>query len=158
MDRVANGATAVVIDQADKFADLIKEGFDEALDYRGRFEIKESAFGGNFIAGKHDLLKGLPQAQAFNWEYQIFYMYGNQNLYALRLPGVKPVIAAVSDHKKEVGTAVCIVPYGRGRIILSTLNLVPFLQSQAPQSWVAKRLFGNFLEYADDVYQKGSSD
>ncbi|MDP2982887.1 MAG: hypothetical protein Q8O92_06135, partial [Candidatus Latescibacter sp.] len=97
MDRVANGATAVVIDQADKFAELIKDGFDEALDYRGRYEIKEAAFGGNFIAGKHDLLKGLPQAQAFNWEYQIFYMYGNQNLYALRLPGVKPVIAAVSD-------------------------------------------------------------
>jgi beta-galactosidase len=158
MDRVANGATAVVIDQADKFADLVKDGFEEALDYRGRYEIKGPAFGGNFIAGKHALLQELPQAQAFNWEYQIFYLYGKENLFALRISGVKPVIAAVSDHKKEVGTALCIVPYGRGRIILSTLDIVPYLTSETPQSWVAKQLFGNFLEYANKEYLKRTSE
>ena len=151
MDRVANGVTAIVIDNADKFAGLISEGFYEAVDYRGRFRMKEAAFGGNFIAGKHELLDGLPQAQAFNWEYQVFYYYPDQDLYALKLSGVKPVVAAVSDHKKEVGTALSIVPFGRGQIILSTLSIVPWLETDTPQSVVAKRLFRNYLKYADSV-------
>lgn len=148
MNCVATGTTAIVIDAADAFAEKMGEGMFEAVDYRGRYPMKKSAFGGNFIAGEHPLLNGLPRGQAFNWEYQVFYMYSGQDLYSLRIFGGQTVIAAVSDHKKEVGTAVCIVPFGRGRIILSTLAMIPLCLSDAPQSIVAKRLMQNFIEYA----------
>jgi hypothetical protein len=148
MNCVATGTIAIVVDAADSFAERISDGIYEAIDYRGRYPMKKSAFGANFIAGKHELLEGLPQGQAFNWEYQVFYKYQGQDMYALRLVGIKPVIAAVSDHKKEVGTSVCVVPFGRGRIILSTLPVVPNVLSDAPHSIVAKRLLKNFIDYA----------
>jgi len=146
MECVANGATAVVISQADIFAGFISASSSNyfAVDYRGRYAVPR----GNLIAGKHEVLSGLPQAQAFDWEYQDFTWHRRQNLYALRLNGGQTVVAAVSDHKKEVGTAVAVIPFGRGRVILSTLNMLPALDSDTPQSVVAKRLFLNYLIYA----------
>ncbi len=139
MECVANGATAVVLEQADRFAEFLTSDTIKAVDYRGRYSVGR----GNFIAGKHELLSGLPQAQAFNWEYQIFY---SGSKYALRLYDTETIIAAISDNKKEVGTALCIIPYGRGRVILSTLNILPYLNSDTPHSVTAKRLFRNFLK------------
>jgi len=138
MECVANGATAVVLEQTDTFAEFLTSDTIKAADYRGRYSIGK----GNFIAGEHELLSGLPQAQAFNWEYQIFYSGRN---YALKLYDVETIVAAVSDNKKEVGTALCSIPFGRGRIILSTLNIIPYLNTDTPQSVIAKRLFKNFL-------------
>ncbi|MFC1541391.1 glycoside hydrolase family 2 protein [Candidatus Latescibacterota bacterium] len=139
MECVANGATAVVLAQADNFAELLTNDSIKAVDYRGRYPVGS----GNFIAGTHELLNGLPQAQAFNWEYQTLYS-GNRS--ALRLYDVETIVAAVSSNVKEVGTALTIIPYGRGRIILSTLNILPELNSDAPQSVTAKRLFMNFIQ------------
>jgi len=138
MECVANGATAVVLEQADSFAEFLTSDIIKAVDYRGRYSVGN----GNFIAGKHELLSGLPQAQAFNWEYQIFY---SGSKYALSLYDTETIVAAVSDNKKEVGTALGIIPFGRGRVILSTLNILPYLNSDTPQSVTAKRLFRNFL-------------
>ncbi|MCE5250191.1 hypothetical protein LLG96_08215 [bacterium] len=157
MDRVANGATAIVIEDADKFAELVSEGFYEAVEYRGRFPMKNPSVGGNFVAGKHELLEGLPQVQAFNWEYQVFYRY-DQDIFALRLFETKPIVAAVYGHKKEIGTAVCIVPFGRGRIILSTLCIVPYLKAEIPQAVVAQRLLNNYIEYASKVHKSPAHD
>ncbi|MBT4484781.1 MAG: hypothetical protein HOC71_14010, partial [Candidatus Latescibacteria bacterium] len=145
MDCVANGATAVVIADADRFAEFLTTADHmQAIEYRGSYRINK----GNFIAGKHGLLSGLPQAQAFNWEYQAFYNLRGHNVHALRLKGGETVVAAVADRKKEVFTALSIIPFGRGKIILSTLSILPHLNSDTPQSVVAKRLFLNFLMYA----------
>ena len=144
LNHVANGATAVVISGTDRFAEFLAAGNVEAVDYRGRYSIRK----GNFLAGRHELLDSLPQGRAFNWEYQCLYIRPRQDIYALRLYGVKTLVAAVSDGKKEVGTALTVIPYGRGCIILSTLNILPWLNDDSPQSVVAKRLFLNFLKYA----------
>ena len=146
LECVKNGACAVVIDGADMFADFISASNTSyfAADYRGRYTMSR----GNFIAGRHKLLEGLPQAQAFNWEFQVFNYHRRQNIYALRLDSAETVVAAVSGNKKEVGTALAVVQFGRGRIILSTLNLMSWLDIDTPQSITAKRLFGNFIAYA----------
>ena len=146
LELVRNGSCVVVIDGADMFADFISSSNSSyfATDYRGRYTMSR----GNFIAGKHELLEGLPQAQAFNWEYQVFNYHRRQNIFALRLDSAETVVAAVSGIKKEVGTALAVIPFGRGRIILSTLNLMSWLDSDTPQSVTAKRLFGNFIAYA----------
>jgi hypothetical protein len=46
----------------------------------------------------------------------------------LRLGNGEPVVACVSDHKKEVYSALSIVPHGRGRIILSSLDFFSCLK------------------------------
>jgi beta-galactosidase len=141
MNCVANGATAVVLAGADNFAELLTNDSVKAVDYRGSLPMGK----GNFIAGTHELLNGLPQATAFNWEYQTLY---SGRLSALRLHGVETIVAAITGNTKEVGTALTCVPYGRGKIILSTLNILPALNSDfstTPQSVTAKRLLRNFL-------------
>ncbi|MBN1293691.1 MAG: beta-glycosidase [Candidatus Latescibacteria bacterium] len=145
LEHVLNGTTAIVIADTDRFADFISASNSNyyAVEYYGTYRMSR----GNFIAGKHPLLDSLPQAQAFNWEYQIFNIYSGQNVYALRLFNGQTVVAAVSDHQKEVGAALAVIPYGRGKIILSTLNIIPFLDDDSPQSVVAKRLFINYLKY-----------
>jgi len=144
MERVANGAVAVVVSDAGRFAEMLTSETMEAVDYRGQF----NAVRGKFVAGKHELLDGLPQGKAFDWEHQIFYRNPRRNISAMKLYGVKTLVAAVSDNQKEAGTALTVVPYGRGAFVLSTLAVLPFLEDKTPQSIAAKRLFLNYLRYA----------
>ena len=110
-----------------------------------------AGMGGNYIAGEHELLDGLPLGQAFNWEYQCLYERNEEisDLHALRLFNGEAVIAAVTDHRKEVLSALSIIPYMRGRMIISTLPILPNLDNDTPRSIVAKRMFVNFIRYAE---------
>ncbi|MHB9029590.1 MAG: glycoside hydrolase family 2 protein [Candidatus Latescibacterota bacterium] len=144
LERTANGATLIVLDRADRFTELLAGSYLPTLDYRGRYDVSR----GTFVAGKHELLDGLPQGTAFNWEYQTLYSVRKPDLTALKLYGGKTVVAAVVSGQKEIGTALTVVPYGRGKIVLCTLPLLPRLSDDAPQSVVARRLFRNLLVYA----------
>ena len=86
-------------------------------------------------------------------QFQDFYIPSGQDLYALKLYGGDTVVAAISNNSKEVGTALSVIPFGRGRFILSPLNILPFLDSNIPQSVVARRLFGNCLKYASTLHK-----
>ncbi|HVF96662.1 MAG TPA: hypothetical protein VM871_05045, partial [Flavisolibacter sp.] len=99
----------------------------EVLDYRGLKVLGNTWYGGNFFSKQHSLFNGLPQAQVFNWEYQCFATY-NKSRIGLRLFNGEPVVACVADHKPEVYSAVSIVPHGRGKIILSTLDIFSCLR------------------------------
>jgi len=144
---VADGAVCVVVSEADRFAEFLASGTAEALDYRGVSRFRK----GNFVAGNHEILDGLPRNQAFNWEYQIFYNRRHRSDSALILHGVKTIIAAVAGSRREVGTALTVVPFGRGKIVLSTLDILPWLNDDAPQAVTAKRLFLNYLKYASET-------
>jgi len=144
MERVANGATLIVLDGADKIAQYMSGSDPEALEYRGRLDMRK----GNFIAGNHSLLSSLPANAAFNWEYQVFYLPEGGPRYGLILPGVKTLIAAVSGSNREIGTALTVVPYGRGNVVLSTLNILPFLNSELQSAYVAKYMMLNYLRFA----------
>lgn len=146
MDVVADGATAVVVEGAPAFAEYLASDTMQASDYRGVFPLKK----GNFIAGRHPLLDGLPQAKAFGYEYQTFYSGKEVSRTALNLYGARTVIAAVSDNNREVGSALAVIPYGRGMVVLSSLNLLPLLDDESSPSATAKRLFLNYLKYASE--------
>ncbi len=143
MERVAGGATAIVLDGADRIAALLANGTVQDSDDLERLDIRK----GNFIAGDHKLLSGLPEKTAFNWEYQVFYQPGRPR-YGLIMPGVQTIVAAVSGSNGEVGTALTTIPFGEGEIILSTLDILPNLNKDIPSAYVAKHLFLNYLHYA----------
>ena len=52
-------------------------------------------------------------------------------LIGLRLFSGEPVVACVSDHKKEVYSALSIVRHGRGKIILCSLDIFACLKDVA---------------------------
>jgi len=145
MEQVANGATLIVLDNADLWAERWDDIYGyQAVQYNGTRHYGTS---GRLFVGKSGLLHGLPLSQAMNWEYQVFYRGRPWGLDIGRI-GNETVVALAAQNRKDIVTAVARIPFGRGRMIVSTLDILPYLDSDMPQSATAKRLFLNFLEYA----------
>ncbi|MDP4210191.1 MAG: glycoside hydrolase family 2 TIM barrel-domain containing protein [Bacteroidota bacterium] len=121
LEWVNNGNKLVVIGNTDKWAAFLAK--KEIADYRGAQVLGTSWYGGNFFVKEHPLFEGLPQACVFNWEYQCFAAY-NKSRSGLRMFNGETVVGCVSDHKQEVYSALSIIPHGRGKIILCTLDLL----------------------------------
>lgn len=120
MEWVYTGHTLIVIDNTERWAELLCD--KEVLDYRGSKPLGRSWYGGNFFCREHPVLSGLPQNCVFNWEYQCFAAY-NRRRVGLREMNGSPIVACVSDHRKEVFSALTEIAAGRGRILLCTLDV-----------------------------------
>lgn len=125
LEWVNEGNTLIVANNIESWAAHLAQ--KEVLDYKGSKVLGNTWYGGNFFSKQHELFNGLPQAQVFNWEYQCFATY-NKSRIGLRLFNGEPVVACVADHKKEVYSALSIVPHGRGKIILCSLDIFSCLK------------------------------
>jgi hypothetical protein len=125
LEWVNEGHTLIVVNNIDKWATHL--GRKEVVDYRGAKELGTSWYGGNYFVKSHPLFAGLPQSCVFNWEYQCFATYDRARL-GLRLFNGETIVGCVSDHKKEVYSALSVVPHGRGRIILCALDMFSTLR------------------------------
>jgi beta-galactosidase len=125
LEWVNEGNTLIVVHNIEAWAAHLAQ--KEVLDYKGSKVLGTTWYGGNFFSKQHQLFNGLPQAQVFNWEYQCFATY-NKSRIGLRLLNGEPIVACVADHKKEVYSALSIVPHGRGKIILCSLDIFSCLR------------------------------
>jgi beta-galactosidase len=143
MDRAANGTSIIILDQADKWAELLNDLFRHAA-----IEYKRSVHWGSdgrYIAGKSTAFDGLPQSQAMNWEYQSFYKGDIWGLDMTRM-GTETIVALACENRPDILDALVRIPYGRGEVYLTTLNILQGLASAKPESAVAKKLFLNLVE------------
>lgn len=150
--RVQNGTRLIVLTNADRFAQQI----NNLLRNRPRVYLGGGIMNwggsGRLFVGYNTLLAGLPQAQSMSWEYQCFYK-GSKMDEAARVAGIRLdpwgselVVALGNQGRKDVLSALSKVPVGEGSVLLSTLNLLPHLQTSEPNAVVAKKLFLNLLE------------
>jgi hypothetical protein len=123
---VQKGGSLVIVDNPVRWAEFLAD--KEALDFRGAKELGRSWYGGNFFNRAHAIFDGLPSGCAFNWEYQCFSAY-NRRRTGLRVGSGETLVGCVSDHKKEVYSALSIIPVGRGKIILTTLDIPACLKT-----------------------------
>ncbi|MFC1650992.1 glycoside hydrolase family 2 protein [Candidatus Latescibacterota bacterium] len=146
MEQVLSGATLVVLDSAEDWA----EQWDDVYWYQSVQYNGSSRWGnrGRLFLGDSTILTGLPVSQAMGWEYQVFYG-GNVRGLDIGHIGNETVVALAAEHRSDILTAVAKIPFGTGRIIVSTLDMLPNLDSELSQSSIAKKLFLNFLEYPD---------
>jgi hypothetical protein len=114
------GNTLVVVANAERWAEFLAD--KEILDYRGSKVMGKSWYGGNYVVRENPMFKDLPTNCAFNWEYQCFAAY-NRNRVGLRIENGETYVGCVSDHKKEVYSALSVVPVGRGKVILTALDI-----------------------------------
>ena len=144
MDMVANGTTLIVLDQADRWAEQMSEYYHKSVKYSGSEHFGDN---GRLFVGNSILLNELPINQAMNWEYQVFYQ---GDVWGLKLSprGMKTIVGIAPQNSANIHSALVSVPYGTGQIILSTLNILPELSSEKPQSAIAKKLMLNLLEYS----------
>jgi beta-galactosidase len=125
LEWVNEGGSLIIVNNIEEWAVHLAQ--KEVIDYRGSKVLGTTWYGGNFFSMRHSLFEGLPQAQVFNWEYQCFATY-NKSRIGLRILNGEMVVACVADHKKEVYSALTIVPHGRGRIILCSLDIFSCLK------------------------------
>jgi beta-galactosidase len=125
LEWVNEGNTLIVVNNIEVWAAHLSQ--KEVIDYRGSKVLGTTWYGGNFFSKQNALFNGLPQAQVFNWEYQCFATY-NKSRIGLRLFNGETVVACVADHKKEVYSALSIIPHGRGKIILCALDIFSCLK------------------------------
>ena len=65
----------------------------------------------------------------------------------LMLDGEEAVVGTVNAHEPRVGTAVCVLSYGKGKIVSSTLDFATGLDPRSSGADVARKLLCNYLEY-----------
>lgn len=120
MEWVYKGHTLIIVDNAERWAEFLAD--KEVLDYRGAKKMGTAWYGGNFFNREHRIFEGLPVDCVFNWEYQCFATY-NRHRVGLRCFNGETLVGCVSDHKKEVYSALSVIPAGSGKVIITTLDI-----------------------------------
>jgi hypothetical protein len=145
IERVANdGITLILADNADTWTDIINKNTKATI--TGKFEVGTSWLGGVHFVKQHPLFKGLPTNDAMNWPYQAVVRNGAER-YGLEIEGEELVAGAYHCFPMKLGTAVGIIPCGKGKIIFSTLDICGNLDSKESSANVARKLLCNFIEF-----------
>jgi hypothetical protein len=140
-----DGSTIIIIDDPDSWMASIQKG--SGITYSGTFPIGLLWAGGQYFVREHPLFKDLPVNVGMNWPYQ--------NLVTGRRLGLKlegeELVAGCYDSRQmpfQLGTAVGVIPFGKGQIVVSTLNIMANLENPQGPAHVAAKLLCNFVEYA----------
>jgi hypothetical protein len=145
MARVKNdGTTLFILDRADTWMDTIQS--NAPVKYSGSFRIGTAWLGGLHFVREHPLFDGLPVNTAMNWPYQAVVRNGKTRS-GLLLDGEELVAGAWHCYPMSLGTAVGIIPCGKGRIVVSTLEIPGQLQSSDSSAEVARKLLCNFIAF-----------
>jgi hypothetical protein len=119
---VRDGASLVLFSDEEK--DLI-EAVKQIAPVAG-FKFQGAVGAGNlpwmgswYFSRMHPLFDGLPAGGVMNWEYQI--RNENCNGLLIQAPGLDVAAGYGRDHQKTVGIGVCVIPCGKGKIILFSI-------------------------------------
>ncbi|HTQ39510.1 MAG TPA: PA14 domain-containing protein [Pirellulales bacterium] len=156
IDRVRNdGSTLIVLENAPEWLELAKSIVPE-IKYDGSFRVGTTWAGGVHFVRQHPLFKDLPTGGGMDWPYQAVVRDGNSRS-GLLLTGDD--LAAGAFHSNtplamppapiNLGTAVGVVPCGKGKIIVSTLDILGNLAGPEGPADVARKLLCNYIEFAN---------
>jgi hypothetical protein len=140
-----DGTMLVLIDRADTWMETLARV--TGVKYTGSFKQGRNWLGGVHFVRKHPLFAGLPGDSGMNWPYQAVVRDGHGRI-GLELEGEELVAGLWHAYPMKLGTAVGVIPHGKGRIIFSTLDLCDNLGASDGPSHVARQLVSNFLAYA----------
>lgn len=149
-----DGTGIVILDHADIWAGLLAGA--GVLTEHGRLNCGDWWLGGGFFVREHPLFAGLPVNGALDWEYQCVVQYTARR-YGLLLEGEEAVVGCVTGHEHQVATAVGVVPVGRGRVVISTLDLLPALPKPPGEADMGRALMCNFVDYAAGAATKDAA-
>lgn len=153
LDRVEQGMSLIVLTQADKVAEQIDERLKRVPKFYDGEGIKRWGGNGRLFTGLSPVLTGLPQGESMSWEYQCFYKGAHMGDPAevqgmmLDYLGLDLIVALGNQGSKDILTALGRIPLGEGEVTLSTLHLIPHLESKEPNAVVAKKVLVNLLKY-----------
>jgi len=126
LEWVNNGHTLAIVANTEKWATYLAK--KEVIDFKGIQVMGTTWYGGNYFVKEDSLFTGLPQNCVFNWEYQCLATYNKARI-GMRMQSGETIVGCVSDHKQEVFSALSKITLGRGKIILSALDLLSCIKT-----------------------------
>lgn len=87
----------------------------------------------------HDIFKELPVGNALNWPYQALIHTGVERM-GLVMEGEELLVGAYHTYPMAIGTAMGIVPMGKGSVLFSTLDIYGNIINDSAAGLVAKKL------------------
>jgi beta-galactosidase len=144
VSRAKDGTTVIIADYADSWMSAVQKATN--VKYKGPFTLGTAWTGGQYFAVKHPLFAGLPVNQALNWPYEDVVRTGRSR-YGLVLDGEQLVAGCWQSTPMQLGTAVGVIPSGKGKIVVSTLDICPHLDDAPGPADVARKLFCNYIQY-----------
>jgi hypothetical protein len=140
---VRDGTTVLILDRAENWLDAL--GKATGIPQGKGFVLGGNWLGGQYFVKDHPLFAGLPVNQALNWPYQA--VVGGRRT-AFEVNGGELVAGAYHTWPLQLGSTVSIQPAGKGRVILSGLDIIDQLANPDSSAEVARKLFCNFLHEA----------
>ena len=140
---VRDGTTVLILDRSENWLDAL--GKATGIPQGKGFVLGGNWLGGQYFVKDHPLFAGLPVNQALNWPYQA--VVGGRRT-ALEINGGELIAGAYHTWPLQLGSAVSILPAGKGRVILSGLDVIDQLANPDSSAEVARKLFCNFLHEA----------
>lgn len=114
------------------------------------FHPAKTWVGHNFMVREHPFFSGLPVNRGMSWEYQRLVVYDGINHFGLYdvESEEEAVVSLVGGASHVVSTSVGVVPYGKGNIVYSSLDLSPNLTLDLKSANVPKKIYCNILQWA----------
>ncbi len=150
LERVKRDGTTLVLWPEDSAS---AEDFARALDKANivKFEgmvgqNRASWMGSWYFVREHKLFDGLPTDCVMDWRYQTQWQENNGML--IWSPDMEVAAGYGRDHYHKAGCAACVIPYGKGRVVLFSLpHLVTALydNDRAMNTIITRRLLANAL-------------
>ncbi len=138
-----DGTTVLILDRAENWLDPL--GKAAGIPQGKGFVLGGSWLGGQYFVKDHPIFAGLPVNCALNWPYQS--VVGGKRT-ALDVNGGELIAGAYHTWPLQMGSAVSILPVGKGKVILSGLDMIDQLDNPDSAAEVARRLFCNFVNFA----------
>ncbi|HYQ59353.1 MAG TPA: hypothetical protein VEP89_18555 [Draconibacterium sp.] len=141
LKKVEKGSKLIILENAESWISKLPV---EQLEIQSRFGRPTRSIRGRQFVGTSPYFSDLPQATAMSWEYQAFYRNGGSGI-PISPTGLNVIVGVGALNSGNIGIALCELPYGEGKVILSTLDILPNLLENRPDCAVAKRLLINLI-------------
>lgn len=153
LDRAKNdGTTVVVLGKTETWMNHVANAVNgshlnkDSIRINKVYTVGKNWVGGIHFVKNHPLFQGLPTNCEMGWPYQAVVENGD-NRFGFNMTGEELVVGSYRSWPFNLGTAVGVIPYGKGKIVFSTLNIAGKLNSDEGAAEVARRIFCNYINF-----------
>lgn len=153
LDRAKNdGTTVVVLGKTETWMNHVANAVNGSHLNNDSVRInKVYTVGANWVGGihfvkEHPLFRGLPTNCEMGWPYQSVVEDG-ANRFGFTMSGAELIVGSYGSWPFNLGTAVGVIPYGKGKIVFSTLNVANKLNDGSGAAEVARRILCNYINF-----------
>lgn len=138
-----DGTKIFILQDVDKWTKVIERHSN--VQFRKHFFVGNNWFGGVMFNKPHPVFKGLPAGNALNWPYQALIHTGAERM-GFVMEGEDLLVGAYHTYPMELGTAMGIIPIGKGFVLFSTLDIYGNLLNDVSAGIVAKKMILNMID------------